>query len=62
MKVLRKVWSRDFHILLRSHEQILLCHLFSTTMHQLYEDEETDTGEKEILSIYIIKEGSSHPG
>ena len=47
--------------LLRSHEQILLCHWFSTTIRQLSEDEETDSGEKQRTSIYIIKESSSHP-
>ena len=47
--------------LLRSHEQILLCHWFSTTIRQLSEDEETDSGEKQSTSIYIIKESSSHP-
>ena len=47
--------------LLRSHEQILLSHWFSTTIHQLCEDEETDSGEKQSTSIYIIKESSSHP-
>ena len=47
--------------LLRSHEHILLCHWFSTTIHQLSEDEETDSGEKQSTSIYIIKESSSHP-
>ena len=47
--------------LLRSHEHILLCHWFSTTIHQLSEDEETDSGEKQSTSIYIIKESSSYP-
>ena len=28
---------------------------------QLSEDEETDSGEKQSTSIYIIKESSSHP-
>ena len=47
--------------LLRSHEHILLCHWFSTTIHQLSQDEETDSGEKQSTSIYIIKQSSSHP-
>ena len=47
--------------LLRSHEHIFLCHWFSTTIHQLSEDEETDSGEKKSTSINIIKESSSHP-
>ena len=32
----------------------------SMTMHQLSEDEETDSGEKESTSIYIITESGGH--
>ena len=47
-----KVWSHDFW----GRMSKSFCHWFSTTMHQLSEDEESTC-----TSIYIIKESSSHP-